>query len=234
MKRIYKTTTIRPNGVEVSVRQVLGRGKTQVPLAIQDAAVKARLWLSTALIADPRMDSRAASIFRHCFRTVGSSADVSTVRAVLTTINHSLSRPYGVKVNMDGEDTLGYVKRSYSGRPHLVNGMHHFDKDGDLITSRGEIHVCLPAIDTGSDMATITLIHEAGHKFANLRDHGDKGYFDENNHTYMANGLDWKEALVNADSYAIYCYKVAKARGLIRRNDDDDDDISAGMAALFG
>lgn len=233
MKRIYKTTTIRPNGVEVSVRQVLGRGKERVPAMIMEAAVKARQWLMLAQSADPRTDSRVASIFRHCFRTQPNSADISTVRSVLSTINGSLSRPYGVKVNTDDGSTLGYVKRSYSGRPHLVNGTLQYDKDGDLITRRGEIHVCLLAVDTGADMAAITLIHEAGHKFANLRDHGDRGYFDGDNRTYSAPGLTRVEALYNADSHAVYCYKIAKSRGLIRSAEDDDDSAMEGLANLF-
>jgi hypothetical protein len=233
MKRIYKTTTIRPNGVEVSVRQVLGRGQERVPTAIQEAAIKARQWLSAALLADPRTDSRVASIFRHCFLSDGSSADVSTVKAVLTTLNNSLSRSYAVKVNTDNDGTLGYVKRSYDGRPHLVNGMNHFDSDGDQISRRGEIHVCLLAIDKGNDMATITLIHEAAHKFANLRDHGNRGYFDNNNRTYCTGGLTHEEALLNADSYAVFCYKVAKARGLIR-SEEVDEDLSEAMGSLFG
>ena len=232
MKKVYRTTKIRPNGVDVSVRQVLGRGQDRIPAIIGEAASKARQWMVLAIAADPRTDSRTKSIFSHCFQHPGDSAAVSTVRATLGVINNSLSRAYAVKVNTDDGSTFGYVKRSYTGRPHLINGMVQFDEDGDAVTRRGEIHVCLLAADQGSDMAAITLIHEAGHKFANLRDHGNRGYFDSNNKTFCAPGLTWKEALWNADSYAVYCYKIAKAKGFIvdPRGEDENLDLSS----LFG
>ena len=232
MKKIYRTTKIRPNGVEVSVRQVLGRGQDRIPAIIAEAATKARQWLVSAVAADPRTDSRTKSIFSHCFQHPGDSAAISTVRATLSTINSSLSRAYGVKVNADDGSTFGYVKRSYNGRPHMINGMVQYDEDGDVVTRRGEIHVCLLATDTGSDMAAVTLIHEAGHKFANLRDHGDRGYFDGNNKTFCAPGLKWQEALWNADSYAVYCYKIAKAKGMIAGPPVEDEDLD--LSSLFG
>jgi hypothetical protein len=120
--------------------------------------------------------------------------------------------------------------------------MYQYDADDDLIHNRGEMHLAASIMRTG-DTAAVILIHEAGHKYANLRDHGWSGYFASDYTGYEDNNLSWQQCLVNADSYAVFAYLVAnpalakrRVPRLVRsaeRAAADRDDALAGLGNLF-
>jgi hypothetical protein len=79
------------------------------------------------------------------------------------------------------------------------------DKDGDQLHSKGEIHIKLSWLF--DENAPRTLIHEAGHKFANL---WDVSYYDRNRpKEYDDPTIDAAGALRNADTYAHFAKTIA-------------------------
>ena len=224
MGRIYKTTDIMAGGVRVSVRQVLGSGDSRIPQIIAAATVTAQHWL--ALVIPSRGSAQYKElidpIFRFCFHTDAGSNNTNIVFSVLQTIRSAISQPFGVKVIDMRGGTIGYVTRYYSGCIQQAGGGYQYDEDDDVIHRRGEIHLRKGILGDG-DLTAVTLIHEAGHKFANLRDHGDAGYFKSNYQGYEDNTLSWQQCMYNADSYAVFTYLVAnpalakkRVPGLIR------------------
>jgi len=217
-KRVYSTTEVDVGGTRIKVRQVLLQGKDIVPQQVAAATVSARMWFDLAM---PRYLSHAGVAritpeFRFCFHCDPEPQYVNTVMSVLGTIRSALNRPFAVKVLDMNDGTLGYVSRRYSGCVQQVMGVQQFDKDDDLIHSRGEMHLARSVLKTG-DVAGVTLIHEAGHKFANLRDHGWRGYFDSQFNGYEDNTLPAHECLYNADSYAVFVYLLANPELARRR-----------------
>jgi hypothetical protein len=212
VKRIYRSKTINANGTPVIVRQVFGKGDSQARQKMVSIASAAKGWLTHAL---PECRSNpspgVADAYESCFIQPPSSAGMNTVRSVLSQVSSRLTSKYGVKI-LDDSDAYGYVSRRYGGRVHLVDGVIQYDEDGDAISSRGEIHLDKTTVLTNPLLATITLIHEATHKFSNLRDFGNQGYFKDDFSGYVAPGLTWNNALRNADSYAIFVYKVMQTK----------------------
>jgi hypothetical protein len=244
MKRIYTTTKIRAGGTELKVRQVLLHGSNRVPERVAAATVSARAWMTLArphYLIQQTIDAMQP-IFRFCFHADATPERLNTVRGVLQTIDTALQRPFAVKVLGDQGNTLGYVKRYYSGCVEQTMGVYQFDADDDLVHHRGEVHIAKGILSNG-DQAAITLIHEFGHKFANLRDHGDAGYFKSDSSGYEDNTLTWQQCMVNADSYALFVYflanpELAKQRvpGLIRNARAaaaGQDDGDWGLGNLF-
>ncbi len=212
MKRLYISKDIIVGGVTIAVRQVAGFGDSDVRERVKRIAASAQGWLKTTLPeVRSNMDPGVAAAYQTCFIQAPNSAAVSTVKAVLTTMNNSLTRPHGIKVRND-DDAYGYISLSYGGRKHLTNGVVFFDADGDQIHSMGEIHIDTQTIRTDMTMAVITYIHEATHRFCNTDDHGDKGYFKSDGSSYCQPGLTWNQALINADSYAYFVYKTMQSK----------------------
>ncbi len=213
MVRIYSKETINVGGAKVKVRQVLFHGSKKVVTAVQAIVSSAQAWIRMTLPelrgnADPKI----LTLFNACFISpADKSAAMNVVRSGLTTIGNFIGRDLGIKVREDN-DAHGYVSKYYGGRVHLVGGVTQYDEDGDPIARRGEVHIGKDTVLNNPVLATITLIHEAGHKFANLRDFGDKGYFEDDLSGYDAPGLTWQEALRNADSYAVFVYKAMESR----------------------
>jgi hypothetical protein len=181
-------------------------------------------------------------VFRFCFHTDANPANVSTVWSVLNTIRGALTRPFAVKVLKAGDGTCGYVTRYYTGCVQMISGTRNYDASDNLIHSRGEIHISSSILNNG-DLTAVTLIHEAGHKFASLRDHGWAGYFSTDYKGYEENRLSWQQCMVNADSYAVFVFLVSnpelarkRVPGLVRadrRAAAQEEDYS-GISNLFG
>lgn len=234
MKRIYRTTKLQCGATQLEVRQVLGRGESTNPPKVAQALQTSRQWLRDALpFLHAHIDDRTRSAFKHCFRKDPDSASLNTVRAVISNISAGLNQPkLGIKVLAD-DDALGYVQRYYNGRVHTTFGALFYDASGDAIAHRGEIHLATDVLND-PDVAAVTLIHEAAHKFSNLRDHGNQGYFDGKCRNYMTPGLQWQQALMNADSHAVFVYYLARRLNRINaRIANRRDDALDGMADLF-
>ncbi len=210
MPRVYTGSTIDIGGTKVKVKQVLFQGKSDVVPSMKNIILSARSWLQTTI---PELkqnpDPKVAAAFNSCFISPPDmNAAMNTVRAVLGTVKNFLGGSFAVKVRED-DDAYGYVVSYYQGRSHSrVTGVIQYDSDGDPIARRGEVHVDTATVRNNPVLATITLIHEACHKWGNLDDHDDKGYFNSKCTAYDAPGLTWQQALNNADSYAVFCYKV--------------------------
>jgi hypothetical protein len=226
-------------GTEIKVRQVLLKGSDRVPERVAAATIAARLWMN---LARPQYLTRQnvaimEPVFRFCFHSDATPERLNLVLSGIQTIDFALQRPFAVKVLGGQGGTLGYVKRYYSGCVQQTMGVHQFDSAGDLIHHRGEVHISKDILSNG-DQAAITLIHEFGHKYANLRDHGWAGYFKSDSSGYEENTLSWQQCLVNADSYALFVYFLAnpalaqrRIPGLIRaarRANATDDALDLG------
>lgn len=227
--RIYTTTTVRVGGTKIDVRQPIFKGNENVPPAIGELVRVARLWLGLALMKlSPTgftRDVRAGRgrtefdprVFGTLFKQEPSSAPLNTVRRVLSTISSGLAVGFGIKVRKSS--ARGYVNPYYPmfsdltlrqvslsqrkfGKCSQTDGTLWYDKDDDLLHSKGEIHLNLDILDQGPD-AVRTLIHEAGHKFANLWDIAYLWQTDK----YRA--MSPEQALRNADSYAHFVKALA-------------------------
>jgi hypothetical protein len=213
MVRIYGKDTVTVNGSKVIIRQVLFHGSKEVTRTVSDIVSSARAWMRMVL---PELrgnpDPAILGLFNTCFiNPPDKVAAMNVVKAGLTTISSFIGREFAVKVRED-DDAHGYVKKYYGTRVHLVGGVVQHDEDGDPISRRGEVHLSKDTVLDNPVLATITLIHEAGHKFANLRDFGDAGYFKDDLSSYDDPGLTWPQACRNADSYAVFTYKVMEAK----------------------
>jgi hypothetical protein len=84
--------------------------------------------------------------------------------------------------------------------------------------SRGDIRLqrsmfgggAYDAAISNDDMAVLTFIHEATHKYASTADHGNDGYIHNDGQSFWANGLTMAQALNNADSYAWFCFAATR------------------------
>jgi hypothetical protein len=213
MVRIYGKDTITVGGTKVIVRQVLFQGSKEVTKTVSDIVSSARAWIRATLPelrANPEFKVRR--IFDKCFILPSDTGTaMNVVKSGLTTIASFINREFALKVRED-DDAHGYVSKRYGGRIHLVGGVIQHDEDGDPISRRGEIHLSKSTVLENPVLATITLIHEAGHKFSNLRDFGDQGYFKDDLSFYEDPGLTWQQACRNADSCAVFVYKVTEAK----------------------
>jgi hypothetical protein len=233
MKRIYWSTTVGTGQDEVVVRQVLGYGDAAVPGRIHRAARTARRWLGivvNALETTERITADQALCFGSCFQfdpKLGSNREkFRGVQRAYLNISSGLARPFAVKVRDMNPGVAGHVRATVLG---------------DAIRSApGEIHVSRHRAGFGADEIATTLIHEAGHKFAFLRDFGREGYFAG---TREPVNLPWQQAIFNADSYAEFArsmrledYTKKRARRYKRESThaEDADLADAHLAILFG
>ena len=212
MKRIYKSQKVLAGGTPVHVKMVLGQGSEDIVQRTGRIVQTAQGWLSAVLPeVHSQMKGDVAAAFQACFVNAPDPAAVSTVSSVLTTVNNCIRKEHGIKIRND-DDAYGYVNISFTGRKHLTNGMVFHDEDGDVITRVGEIHIDKATVRTDMKMAVITYIHEATHKFVNTDDYGDQGYFKSDGSTFCAPGINWQQALNNADSYAYFVLKVLESK----------------------
>ncbi len=209
MKRMYASTTVRANGVEIKVRQVVGFGNRQVPRNMTRIAAAAQSWLQACLAETKTRDMRpgVTAAYQKCFLHTPGPISINAVRSTLWTTLNGLRAAHSVKVRND-DDAYGYVKSYYGGRRHLINGVRAFDEDGDQVARKGDIHLDTSTVKNDLPMAVITYIHEATHRFANTNDYDQRGYFRSDGTDFESPGLTAFQAVLNADSYAYYVHKT--------------------------
>jgi len=135
-------------------------------------------------------------LFKH---PLNADAAASTVKGVLQKIALALLANHAIKV-------LDLPKGKYGYASNYGEGQH------------GEIHLSKRLIDEArggvrwrTELAVMTYIHEASHKFAHTVDHEGRGYVSSDDMAYAQPGLTSAEALTNADSYAALVMRVSSA-----------------------
>ncbi|HEV2494029.1 MAG TPA: hypothetical protein VG204_13265 [Terriglobia bacterium] len=244
-KKVYVTKSVMAGGTKIEVRQVLGTSTDSAVQAVAAATVTARRWLQLAIPLRPswQYNQQITPLFRFFFNADASPENVNIVWAVLQNINNGLQRPFAVKISNNNPSTLGYVTGYYAACVNRDGGIYQFDAEDQVLRRQGEIHIFRGILNKG-DLTTVTLVHEAGHRFANLEDFGDEGYFTEDYSGLDSYRLPWQQCMRNADSYAAFVYflanpalvelrlsKLAKRanRAAAAANDEDLD-----LGSLFG
>lgn len=209
-KKPYLTKDVIVGGTKISVRQVMGTGTDIAVQQVAAATATARNWLKTAIPLLPswQYTEKITPLFRFLFRTEPNPVNTNIVWSVLQNISNSLNRPFAVKVSNRNPSTLGYVTGYYAECVERGGGVYLFDQEDQVLRRQGEIHIYRGTLAKG-DVATVTLIHEAGHRFANLEDFGDDGYFTEDYSGLGSYTLPWDKCMRNADSYAAFVYFLA-------------------------
>lgn len=244
-KKPYVTKSVTAGGTTIEVRQVLGTSTDSAVQAIAAATVTARRWLQLVipLRSSWQYNQEIAPLFRFFFHANASPENVNIVWSVLQNVNNGLQRPFAVKISNNNPSTLGYVTGYYAACANRRGGIYLYDAEDQVLRRQGEIHMFRGILNKG-DPATVTLIHEAGHRFANLEDFGEEGYFTEDYSDLDSYKLPWQKCMRNADSYAAFVYflanpalvklrltKLAKRanRAAAAANDEDWD-----IGSLFG
>lgn len=210
MPKIYATSEVMAGATRIKVRQVLLTGDASAPPAIVSAATAARSWLQTVIPIRPSdtNDANIAPIFRFFFHAEPSLENTNIVWAVLHLIQQGLEQPFSVKISNSQPTTAGYVKQYWAPCPERDGQIYMWNEDDKTMRRKGEIHV-YRGILADTDLTAITLIHEAGHRFANLNDFGKAGYFQEDYSGMDQYDLEWSKCMRNADSYAAFVYFLA-------------------------
>ncbi len=213
----YGSTTKQVGTSKVTVRQLKFNSDKVVVQRVCNIVKSARAWLVVTL---PEVRTNPSpgteGDFRLCFNGA-SNAGFLTVRAVLQNVLANLDKDLSLKVGnfVDSENALGYASAYFSGRRERVGGQIFYE-DHDPAKTRisryGDIHLDKRHVLNQPVKATITLIHEATHKFSNTDDHGARGYFNNDGTRFRARGLTYREALNNADSYAWFVYKTVTSK----------------------
>jgi hypothetical protein len=220
--RVYTTKEIFVDGTKIKVRQPVFKGKDHVPELVSKALTEARRAVAMALhqcnpsgfVNAVKLNRTTATVdpklFKMVFLEKPNHANLTVVWSKLGQLHHKLCQPFGIKVLDLPGSTNGYVTPYYPitqtaaslsmrklGHCCKVDGSIWRDKDGDALHSKGEIHLMLHRLED-EELAPKTLIHEAGHKFVNLKDYS---YIDP---PVMRSPtkINSVTALDNADSYA--------------------------------
>jgi hypothetical protein len=184
----------------------LGKGEAQ---NITRQLARARLMLSStiAAVSGGNGDSDFARTY---FTDVPTATEWQNVLAKLELIYGGLNADVTLKLGGDG--ALGYVKRSEVSP--TATGAVLFP-DGKYWSREGHtIHVSKKRMELrGEELAVVTIIHEASHKFANTFDHDNRAYRRRNDSNWLAPGLTKPEALINADSYGYFVYRQGASMG---------------------
>ena len=195
---------------KIKVRQVLLTGDRSAPQSIIAATLSARNWLQSVIPIRPSnaYEDTIASIFRFFFHEEPTPERTNIVWTVLNLIRQGLEQPFAVKISNTNPRTLGYVKGYWAACSERDGQIYMFDEDKNVMRRKGEIHLYRGMLQK-TDITAITLIHEAGHRFANLKDFGNDGYFSEDYSGMESYTLPWGECMRNADSYAAFVYFLA-------------------------
>jgi hypothetical protein len=182
--------------------------------AITRQIMRARGMLSATIAAIYNgLDSTARGYAATYFLTPPTGPDGgqrAQIMSILEQTYHGLSNDITLKLGGDGDH--GFVMRH--AVPIGTPGSAVNPADGFAWTRvEHTIHVSKKTLLNNPDLAVISLIHEGSHKFANTWDHGDKGYREEDDSDWELPGLTMAEALVNADSYGYFAFRVGAANG---------------------
>ena len=134
-----------------------------------------------------------------------SNAEWQKVQAKLELILGGLSADVTLKLGADGD--RGFIRRKVV--PQGTVGAQRY-RDGTYVRwDVHEIHLSKRLLlnDADEDNSVRTLIHEAGHKYANLYDYDRPGYRNAADDGWLADGLNKGMALNNSDSYAYFAIR---------------------------
>ncbi len=135
-----------------------------------------------------------------------STDDLTQIRKVLGMILTGLKADVTIKVGDIGKGTLGSVAGVAGKTPTKPYHNTVLAARSGKIETKGAIHMSDKHMSDGR-LAVVTLIHEAGHKFAGLRDYS---YFDDNSVDPLSDFTDKSSAMKNADSYAWFTLKIGR------------------------
>jgi hypothetical protein len=252
--RTYSTKTIMVDGSRIDVRQVAFKGDQQVPTRVAEVVRQARRWLLVAvektnasgftrdIKAGKLLGKFDPAIFRHFFLQEPTPGVLTTVWRNLAMINAGLSMSFGIKIRTMGargsvnpyypmfvRSTATFGQRKIGLCSINAGWLDDKDKWGDQLHSKGEIHIDVNWLF--DENAPRTLIHEGGHKFANL---WDVAYYDPTARAYKK-VIDAAGAMRNADTYAFFAKTialVADQRAAKRTAADSDETLD--LSSLFG
>lgn len=182
---------------------------------ITKMVVRAKAMLSTtmAMISTGSIDSTTKGFANTYFLTGPggpTQMEWNGIANVLQLTYQGLGNDVTLKLGADGNH--GYVSASVVS-PGTAGAV--IDQDGDHVSYNGHtLHVSKKRMLRNPEVGTITIIHEASHKYANTFDHDDQGYREEDDSGWWAPGLTRAQALKNADSFAYFAYRVGESRGL--------------------
>ena len=210
-----KTSSVIPNqgGGKVRIKTKLGEmGLTELEQEqVGHTVGTAREILQTVISQlnwpsnlDPRLKAHMALYFKTANAGPTWTQMIAIKRKLVLTMN-GISSKVNVKVAPD--EAYGYVgfKKGVKGVMRgLFSSRHNLGTRNGELVSRGDIHIDRDVL--GGELAVITFIHEATHKYADTVDHGDSGYVDNSGSDFDAPGLTTAQALNNADSYAWFCF----------------------------
>ena len=128
---------------------------------------------------------------------------------ILQLTYHGLNSDVTLKLGADGNH--GYVRphRVPAGTPGSI-----MDGDGIHWTNEGHaIHIDKRDMLRNADLGVITLIHEATHKYANTLDYDDADDRIADFSYWLEPGLTTEQALNNAESYALFAFRVGCKQG---------------------
>jgi hypothetical protein len=213
----YSNVNCWVGALDVSISYPPGATNNHIPPLIVQSIHEAQRWLSLALqeVRHHEVRGNASEFYRERFTysfgiqpTVRCSHEVSVV---LSQINNGLS--YGrlsIKV-MDKKGRGGGVHGRVS-----PNRLYFYAEKGP------EIELDLGRLLSMPKRSTKTLIHEAGHVFGNLIDyayadpHADAHHLDwfnrSGNQPPVRLELEWEKAKHNADSYAMFVFRLSRPR----------------------
>jgi len=254
--RTYTTKTVMVDGSRIDVRQVAFKGDDRVPIRVAEVIRQARRWLLVALEKTNdsgfTRDIQAGkflgagkfdpAVFRHFFLQDPTPGILASVWRNLAIINAGLSTSFGIKIRTMGargsvnpyypmfvRSTATLGQRKFGSCSINAGWLDDKDKWGDQLHSKGEIHIDMDWLF--DDNAPRTLIHEGGHKFANL---WDVAYYDPATQAYKK-VIDAGGAMRNADTYAYFAKTialVADQRAAKRAAAASDETLN--LSSLFG
>ncbi len=157
------------------------------------------------------------------FKTGGglTTQQRALVLSKMELVHNALQLSTNVKLTAPTAGALGSVRYEPGARGILRGifepGRNLGTRAGETV-SRGDIRVKRNLLGPGAysadisnaDLAVITFIHEAHHKYASLADHGDDGYIYNDGSGYWDDGLTTAQALNNADTYAWFCFAATR------------------------
>lgn len=213
----YAKVTCRVGALGVSISYPHGAANNHIPHLIVQSIHEAQRWLSLALqeVRHHEVRGNASEFYRERFAysfgvqpTVRGSHEVAVV---LNQINNGLS--YGC---------LSIKVMDKRGRGGGVHGTLSPNRRYFYIQPSSEIELDLGRLLSMPKRSTKTLIHEAGHVFANLIDyayadpHADAHHLDwfnrSGNQPPVRLQLEWEKAKHNADSYAMFVFRLSRPR----------------------
>lgn len=208
MKSFYRTKSVSTGGgADIQIKYKGLHIKDSKVGKVTAAVQRARIWLPHAisLLHHPVPPSVAAAMSKYFKTGIPSMMEIQAVKTVLINTNNGIQSQFSMKLSGDA-GAYGYV--NYRNQAHgMLNGW-------EAGADKGDIHVDRGLFSSNMNLATITFIHEATHRYANTEDLDDQGYIENDGSDFWEPGLTKIDALRNADSYAWFVAVVCAGRGV--------------------